>query len=317
MTAEGQERVVPLAREDFSTLPISERQHKVHLADFREPIAPGGSGSAFLASLPNFLGAASLRELVSEIACRHRSQAQVVMAMGAHVVKVGCGPVVMDLLERGVVTALCVNGALAIHDYEIALVGETSENVDETIRDGSFGWVRETPAAFAQAVAMASERGIGLGQALGILAQDLPHARHSLLATCARLGVPLTVHVGLGTDTVHMHPGLDWAQLGRACETDFRLAAAVVCGLDGGVWLNIGSAVVMPEVFLKLVSLARNLGHALPDVVAANMDMVQHYRTSANVIGRPVQKGISIIGHHEINIPLLRMGIVEALAAQA
>ncbi|GIW70610.1 MAG: hypothetical protein KatS3mg102_0152 [Planctomycetota bacterium] len=153
-----------------------------------------------------------------------------------------------------------------------------------------------------------------MGRALGLAALQLPGARRSVLATAARLGAPCTVHVALGTDTVHMHPGLDWAALGRACEIDFRIAAAVVAGLEGGVWANVGSAVVMPEVFLKLVSIARNLGHTLEHVLAANLDMIQHYRTRANVIGRPVGEGLEVLGHHEINLPLLRFAVLTELA---
>jgi hypothetical protein len=295
------------------TLGFGEREHLVHLREFRAPAAPGASARALLDSFPDFLGARSLRELAREIATRHRAGGTVAFAMGAHVVKVGCGPIVCDLMERGVVGAVCVNGAFAIHDWEIAYAGQTSERVAESIRTGRFGWVRETADAVRDAARVGAADGTGLGRALGLHALQLPHADHSVLATAARLGVPFTVHVGLGTDTVHMHPGLDWGALGEACAIDFRIACRVVAGLDGGLWANIGSAVLMPEVFLKLVSVARNLGHPLDDVVAANMDMLRHYRTQANVIGRPVKRGISVLGHHEINLPLLRMAVLCAL----
>jgi hypothetical protein len=234
--------------------------------------------------------------------------------MGGHIVKVGCGPIVVDLIERGIVSALCVNGAFAIHDYEIALQGATSEVVERTIRDGTFGWAQEPADAFAQACTRGAREGIGLGRALAEAAQKLPHAQHSMLAACARAGIPLTVHVGLGTDTVHMHAAFSGADAGEASHVDFRIAAAIATELEGGTWINVGSAVVMPEVFLKLVSIARNLGHPLEDVVAANLDMQRHYRTDANVIGRPVSRGIEILGHHEINLPLLRMAILRELA---
>ncbi|RME73512.1 MAG: hypothetical protein D6776_06940 [Planctomycetota bacterium] len=306
------EPLEPLDLGAARTLPFSARSHLVSIERFRPPASPGASVGAFLDSLPDFLGARALRDLASEIAHRHRAGAEIVFAMGAHVVKVGCGPVICDLMERGIVTAIAVNGAFAIHDWEIAFAGETSERVAETIRDGRFGWVRETAEAMAQA-ARRGAGGEGFGRAVGRAALALPHARHSVLATAARLGLPATVHVALGTDTVHMHPALDWAQLGRACEIDFRLAAAVVARLEGGLWANVGSAVLLPEVFLKLVSIARNLGHGLDDVVAANLDMQRHYRTEANVIGRPVRRGIAVIGHHEINLPLLRMAVLAAL----
>jgi hypothetical protein len=294
-------------------IPIAERANKCELELFREPARPGATVRELLDSLPDFLGARSLRELATRVAASHRGGRHVVMAMGAHVVKVGCGPIAVDLMERGIVTALAVNGAFAIHDYEIALQGGTSEDVEVTIRDGRFGWARETGEAFGRACARGAREGLGLGRAMAEEAEKLPQARHSVLAACARLGVPITVHVGVGTDTVHMHPTVSGADLGEASHLDFRIAATVATQLEGGTWLNVGSAVVLPEVFLKLVSLARNLGHRLDDVVAANLDMQRHYRTGANVIGRPVARGIEVIGHHEINLPLLRLAVLEAL----
>lgn len=298
-------------------LPLASRENKSDLRGFRAPAAPDASVAALLESLPDFLGARSLRELAQRIARSHRAGAHVVLAMGGHIVKVGCGPIVVDLIERGVVSALCVNGAFAIHDYEIALQGATSEVVERTIRDGTFGWAAEPADAFAQACTRGAREGIGLGRALAEAAQKLPNAQHSMLAACARAGIPLTVHVGLGTDTVHMHAAFSGADAGEASHVDFRIAAAIATELEGGTWINVGSAVVMPEVFLKLVSIARNLGHALEDVVAANLDMQRHYRTDANVIGRPVSRGIEILGHHEINLPLLRMAILGELAKPA
>lgn len=298
-------------------LPLASRENKSDLRGFRAPAAPDASVAALLESLPDFLGARSLRELAQRIARSHRAGAHVVLAMGGHIVKVGCGPIVVDLIERGVVSALCVNGAFAIHDYEIALQGATSEVVERTIRDGTFGWAAEPADAFAQACTRGAREGIGLGRALAEAAQKLPNAQHSMLAACARASIPLTVHVGLGTDTVHMHAAFSGADAGEASHVDFRIAAAIATELEGGTWINVGSAVVMPEVFLKLVSIARNLGHALEDVVAANLDMQRHYRTDANVIGRPVSRGIEILGHHEINLPLLRMAILGELAKPA
>jgi hypothetical protein len=303
----------PLDLRGSRDLSIRDRAHKTKLGEFR-PLAPAGASAAeLLDSLPDFLGARSLRELADAIAASHRGGHHVVAAMGGHVVKVGCGPVLIDLMDRGIVTALAVNGAFAIHDYEIALEGETSEFVDETIRDGSFGWAREPAQAFARACARGVREGIGLGRALALEAEKLPHARYSMLAACARLALPVTVHVAIGTDTVHMHPAVSGAEVGEASHLDFRIAAQIATELDGGVWLNVGSAVLMPEVFLKLVSIARNRGVALENVVAANLDMQRHYRTGANVIGRPVARGIEVLGHHEINLPLLRLAVLAAL----
>lgn len=292
--------------------PIGERANKCNVESFR-PLAPAGATiEEFIASLPDFLGARSLLNLAECIASSHARGRHVAMALGGHVVKVGCGPVLIDLMQRGIVTALSVNGAFTIHDYEIALQGATSENVDEAILDGSFGWARETADAFAAACTRGAREGIGLGRAMALAAEKLPSPRHSVLAACARLEVPITVHVGVGADTVHMHPSISGADLGEASHIDFRIAAAIVTELAGGVWVNVGSAVMMPEVFLKLISIARNLGNPLEDVVAANLDMQRHYRTDANVIGRPVSRGIEILGHHEINLPLLRHAILDA-----
>jgi hypothetical protein len=295
-------------------LPLASRPNKCRVEDFREPAVEGASAAELLDSLPDFLGARGLRDLAACIAASHLRGAHVVAAMGGHVVKVGCGPLIVDLLERGILTALAVNGAFVIHDYEIALQGGTSEDVDANIRDGTFGFASEPADAFGRACTRGAREGIGLGRAMAEEAAKLPLARHSVLAACARLSVPITVHVGIGTDTVHMHASVSGADVGLASHIDFRIAAQIATELEGGVWLNVGSAVVMPEVFLKLVSIARNLGYELSDVVAANLDMQRHYRTGANVIGRPVSRGIEVIGHHEILLPLLRQAVLVELA---
>ncbi len=307
----------PLDLAGVRTIGYAEREHLVDIGRFAAVPEATATIGGWLDALPDLLGARALRTLARAIAERRRAGSTVVFAMGAHVVKAGCGPVVIDLMERGFVNAIAVNGAFAIHDWEIAFGGETSERVAETIREGRFGWVRETAQAMAQAAQRGVRRGCGLGRAIGEQAAALPHARFSVLAAAARLGVPASVHVALGTDTVHMHPDLDWARMGAACEIDFRLAAGVVAGLEGGVWANIGSAVLLPEVFLKLVSIARNLGHPLERVLAANLDMLRHYRTGANVIGRPVGRGIEVLGHHEINLPLLRVAVLHEAARLA
>ena len=303
----------PLDLAGARTQPLASRANKCHVDQFR-PVAPDdASVSQLLDSMPDFLGARALRDLAECIAASHRRGAHVVLALGGHVVKVGCAPVVIDLMERGIVTAIATNGSFAIHDYEIALQGATSEYVDETIRDGTFGWARETADAYGRACTRGAREGIGLGRAMALEAEKLQGAENSVLAACARLGVPLSVHAAIGTDTVHMHASVSGSDLGEASHIDFRIAARVASELAGGVWINVGSAVVLPEVFLKLVSIARNLGHALDDVVAANLDMQRHYRTGANVIGRPVARGIEVLGHHEINLPLLRHAVLQCL----
>jgi hypothetical protein len=303
----------PLDLSNTRARPLDERANKCEVERFREPAAADASVGELLASLPDFLGARSLRELAACIAASHLDGRHVVVSLGGHVIKVGCAPVLVDLMERGIITALAVNGAFVIHDYEIALQGATSEYVDQAILDGTFGWARETADAFARACARGAREGIGLGRAMALETERLPRAQYSVLAACARLGIPITVHVGIGTDTVHMHPALSGADLGEASHTDFRIAARIATELEGGVWINVGSAVVMPEVFLKLVSIARNLGHPLEQVVAANLDMQRHYRTDANVIGRPVARGIEVLGHHEVNLPLLRHAVLAEL----
>lgn len=276
-------------------------------------------------ALPDYLGATALRETVEAIVAARSAARPVVAAMGAHVVKVGCAPVILDLVERGVISALVLHGATAIHDVEMALYGETSEEVADTIRDGSFGMVEETLSFFA-AVSdrLATKAGLGLGLAVAdeLAERNAPHEKSSLLAAARSAGVPVTVHVALGTDTVHVAAGLDPARIGAATHCDFRLVCDVVADLGakggetvGGVWLNIGSAVLLPEVFLKAVSVARNLGANLDAMVTANMDMLRHYRPTVNVVTRPVARGFGrqIVGHHEIMLPLLRQAVIEKL----
>jgi hypothetical protein len=300
---------------------IRQRRHLAHVADFGRPVEPGASMRHWLESLPDFLAVKSLRGLVDGIVAARRASAPFLAAVGAHVIKTGCSSLLIDLMRRGLLTGLAMHNAGAVHDYEIALAGATSEDVGETLRDGMFGMVTETPAAFAQAARDAAARGVGLGRAVGelIRRQKLPHAGHSLLAVAAELNLPATVHVAFGTDTIHVHPEIDGAALGAATMTDLKLLCAEVERLDGpaggpgGVWLNIGSAVILPEIFLKAVGLARNRGVKLDRMIAANFDMISHYRTRQNVVGRPTAHGYNILGHHEILIPLLRQAVVEQL----
>jgi hypothetical protein len=242
--------------------------------------------------------------------------------MGGHVVKVGCSSVVIDLMRRGIITAIAFNGATAIHDVEVAIVGATSEEVGETIRDGRFGMVRETAEFFAGAARRAVSRNTGYGAAIGQLIREgeLPHASLSILAAASELGLPATVHVAVGTDTVHMPALADGAHIGAASLTDFRIICEVVRlmgqappGAHCGVWCNVGSAVVLPEVFLKAVAVARNLGTRLDNLITVNLDQIRHYRTAQNVLARPVAEGhgLDITGHHEILLPLLRQAIIE------
>jgi len=265
-----------------------------------------------LDTLPDVLGARTLRRLAARIVAAQRGGKVVLMGFGGHVIKTGLQPLVVDLMERGFVTAVCTNGSGALHDFEIAAVGHSSEDVGPGLSDGSWGMVHETAAALNGAAERAAREGCGLGAALGrtIHEKRLPNAQLSVLGAAARLGLPATVHVALGTDTVHMHANADGAAIGKASMTDFRLLAAVVARLSGGVYLNVGSAVVLPEVFVKALNVARNLGHRVDGFATANMDFLRHYRPRVNVLERPGGEALELTGHHEINIPLLRWEVL-------
>lgn len=306
------------------TYSIDRRAHKADVEREATLPAPGCNAADLLASMPDYLGARAFRSVVDAVIAARRQDRPVVLAFGAHVIKVGCAPIIIDLIERNVINAIACNGATAIHDAELAIFGQTSEEVADTIRDGRFGMVQETMTLFDRIAEFASKHGVGLGEAVGrvLLEGDAPHAQRSIFAKAAEAGVPACVHVALGTDTVHMSAGLDAAALGAASLHDFRLVCDVVADLGarpgesvGGVWLNVGSAVIMPEVFLKAVSVARNLGADLDCMTTANFDMIRHYRPHQNVVTRPVSEGhgFEIVGQHEILLPLLRQAIVEQL----
>lgn len=300
-----------------------ERTHKVNVEALGGTPPPGCSFGEWLAALPQFLGATELRRTVAAVVAARRAGRPVVFGFGGHVIKTGCGPLVVDLIRRGVITAVATNGSGAIHDLELAEAGHTSEEVAETIRDGTFGMVHETCERLNAAARLGAE-GVGLGGALGQLLSggSAPYRQYSVFAAAHQAGIPATVHVAVGTDTVHMHPAADGAAIGAATMIDFRTICEVVADMDaggdgaaGGVWLNFGSAVILPEVFLKAVSVARNLGFALRGMHTANFDMLPHYRPMQNVVTRPVERGCghAVVGQHEILLPLLRQALVEAL----
>jgi hypothetical protein len=288
---------------------------------FGWPWEPGGGIQDFLSRLPRVLAANDLRAAIQAAVRAAREKRVVLWCMGAHVIKVGLGPVVVDLMERGVVSAVAMNGAGIIHETELALAGKTSEDVAARLGTGEFGMARETTEFLCAAVKRSAREDTGLGMAVGreMLEQGLPCTRDSILAQGARLGLPVTVHVAMGTDILHMHPGFDPAAAGRASHLDFRLFASVVAELSGGVVFNVGSAVILPEVFLKALSLVRNLGRDARGFTAVNMDFLRQYRAMVNVVGRPTMDGgagIHLTGHHEIMVPLLAAGIIEALAVE-
>jgi hypothetical protein len=311
----------PLKLENLKTYSLAERPSKVSLADCARRWQPGGSLASFLQNcLPSVLAAGELKTVIGAVADAHRRKLPVVLAMGAHVIKVGLNPVVIDLMEKGILTCLAMNGAGIIHDFELAYAGHTSEDVAVALEDGSFGMAAETCSYLGRAIQNAAASEQGLGQAVGetILAADLAYSGSSLLAAGARLGIPVTVHIALGTDIIHMHPEFDPAAAGAASHRDFRTLAAVLADLEGGVFLNVGSAVILPEVFLKALTLVRNMGHRVKRFTTVNMDFIRHYRPMTNVVQRPTAEGghgYNLIGHHEIMLPLLAAGVIEAVAS--
>ena len=290
---------------DVATYPLKSRKSKVRVEDFARPAAPGGSVGAFVDSLPDILAAADFKTVVRAIADAKRADAGVVWGLGAHVIKTGLGPVLIDLMERGFVSAIATNGAAIIHDFEIALVGATSEDVDEALGPGRFGMADETGRLLNGAINDGVGAGLGIGQAVtSFLASRQPQfAKQSVLAAAARLSIPVTVHVAIGTDIIHMHPAASGAALGEGSLRDFRYFTSNVARLEHGVYLNCGSAVVLPEVFLKAVSLARNRGHALAGLTTVNLDFLRAYRPQTNVVSRPIAgtggHGYALVGHHE------------------
>jgi hypothetical protein len=306
-----------LSLQHVRTYPLASRKSRVTLRDFARPHRRGARFSEFVARLPSVLAADGVKALAGEVQRARTRRRPVLWGLGGHVLKVGLSPLIVDLMERGLVTGLALNGAGIVHDFELAVAGHTSEEVAEGLASGAFGMARETGEDINRAIVEGDRDGLGLGAAVGRHIQErrAKHRDVSLLAAAWRLGLPATVHVALGTDIVHMHPACDPAALGRATHLDFRIFAGQVARLGGGgVYLNVGSAVLLPEVFLKAVTLARNLGHPLRDFATANLDFIQSYRPNTNVVERPtrgVGRGYSLTGHHEIMLPLLAAMLVE------
>jgi hypothetical protein len=309
-------RFPPLDFSQIRTFPVAERTNKVAVESFSSPHPAGGSFREFLNSLPSFLAVQDLRSLAGAIATAVQNRRPVVLMMGAHPIKVGLNPVLIDAMRRGLISALALNGAGAIHDFELCYQGETSEDVQKGLNDGSFGMADETGRMMNSAVEEGVRQGLGAGAALGRAVRGFQNRSLSLLAAADELQIPATVHVAIGTDIIHQHPNCNGAALGAASYTDFKTFAAVCAQLEGGVVLNVGSAVVLPEVFLKALTVARNLGHQVEHFTTAVMDMTRHYRPSENVQRRPTAlggNGYYIVGHHEINVPLLFAAAAEAI----
>ena len=298
------------------TYPLASRASRARAEDFARPFTAGSGVSGLIASLPAMLAAADFRDVVQRISSARRRGAGILWGFGAHVIKTGLGPVLIDLMARGYVSALATNGAGIIHDFEIALGGATSENVDQTLGPGNFGMAEETGTLLNDAINTGVAGGAGIGEAVASYLGDAPppFAHLSVVSAAARLGIPLTVHVALGTDITHMHPSASGAALGEGSLRDFRRFVSNVAKLGGGVYLNCGSAVILPEVFLKAVALARNRGVPLEDMTTVNLDFARLYRPQTNVVSRPTRdtgRGYSLVGHHELLIPLLAAALVE------
>jgi len=309
--------VAPLSLRKLQTYSLKSRRSKVSRKDLGRPHVLGASFGEFLDSLPRILGASTLRSLAADILQAHDAGRPIIWGMGAHVIKTGLSPILLDLMDRGFVTGLALNGAGIVHDFEMAMAGKTSEDVAATLGAGSFGMARETGEILNRAISRGSRRSLGLGTSVGreLLRLKPKHLDLSLIAGAVRRSIPVTVHVAIGTDIVHMHPACDGAAVGRASHLDFRVLAAEVARMGGGgVYLNVGSAVVLPEVFLKALTVARNLGHDVTDITTANLDFIQSYRPNTNVVQRPTRdggRGYSLTGHHELLVPLLAAALVE------
>ena len=300
------------------TYPLRSRQSKVTLGQFATPYKAGSGVGGLVGSLPDLLAAHDFKQVVRAIAAAKAQDRAIVWGLGAHVLKTGLSPVIVDLMQRGFVSAIATNGAGIIHDFEIALSGQTSEDVDATLGPGTFGMAEETGTQLNQAIIEGVANGLGLGQSIGrhLDATNPPFAQISIAASAWRLQIPLTVHVAVGTDIIHMHPQASGASIGEASLRDFRYFASIVARLVGGVFLNCGSAVVLPEVFLKAVAVARNDGRSLDGLTTVNIDFLRHYRPLTNVVSRPTAgsgKGYALTGHHELLIPLLASALIDGV----
>jgi hypothetical protein len=314
--------IPPRPKLDFRrarTYPLAKRPSKVQVDELPRPLSEGLSFAEFLDRVPDILAGADLRRAIAAVARARRAGRAVALGMGAHPIKVGLSPIIIDLMERGVITSVSLNGAGIIHDFEMAASGKTSEDVGPGLDKGKFGMAHETGATLNRVIRAGAKKNLGIGEAVGshIARGRYPHRENSILAAGARLGVPVTVHVAIGTDIIHMHPSADGAAIGKASMRDFHHLAEIVAGLSRGVYINLGSAVILPEVFVKALNLARNLGHRVKPLTTLDLDFIRHYRPGVNVVNRPTAaggEGLRITGHHELLFPMLAGGILEALA---
>ncbi len=311
-------KITPIDNKGVKTYFLKDRPSKVSIDSFTKRWTKGGSFFEFISGLPDFLASKDLIELAGELIRRHKNNGIIAIGMGAHVIKVGLSPVLIHLMELGFVNSLSLNGAGIIHDFEISYCGKTSEDVSAEMDNGVFGMAKDTADMLNSAIGVGAKEKKGIGESIGrfISGSDFKHKDLSIIGRAYELGIPVTVHVSIGSDIIHMHPSADGDAIGRSSLIDFKIFTSVVSKLEKGAYLNIGSAVIMPEVFLKALTLARNLGYTVDDIITVNMDFLQHYRPAANVLERPTQKAgrfFSFTGHHEIMLPLLYSLIIEKL----
>ena len=308
----------PLSLKSVKTYSLCKRSSKVSLKTFAGIPAKGDTLSDFLCKLPESFAVKDFRAVVSAVVQARKQKRPVVLGMGAHPIKLGLSPLIIELMRKKIVTAIATNGACAIHDFEMAMAGHTSEDVARELCSGSFGMSRDTGKGLNLAMNRGVKKGYGIGKAVGeyISREKFRYQDNSIFATAYAMAVPLTVHVAIGTDIIHMHPEADGAAIGKGSMNDFRLFASVVADLEGGVYINLGSAVILPEVFLKALNVARNLGNKVENITTVNMDFIQHYRPRENVLKRPTLKcgrNFALTGHHEIMFPLLTAAIIEEM----
>jgi hypothetical protein len=308
----------PASFKKIKTYSIAERESKVYLSASAKVHRKGDAFRTFLNGLPDVLASRDFKAVVKAVIRSRRDKKPVILGMGAHPIKVGLSPVIIDLMRKGIVTAAATNGACIVHDFELSFAGRTSEDVGKELCSGTFGMARETGRYLNRSVKEGIKKGYGLGRAVGkmIYRSKFKFREGSIFASAHELNIPATVHVAIGTDIIHMHPDADGAAIGEASFRDFRLFTSVVSDLDGGVYINLGSAVIMPEVFLKALTIARNTGHKVANLTTVNMDFIQHYRPSVNVLKRPTMGGgacYSLTGHHEIMFPLLAAAVIEEI----
>jgi len=308
----------PISLNEVKSYPLKDRVSKINIKDFAGAWSPGGAITDWMRLLPKILAGTDFIEIVDRIVQAAASNRTIILAMGAHAIKVGLNPVILDLLNRRVISGVAMNGAGIIHDAEIAMVGQTSEDVAAEIGEGRFGMAEETGKFLNAAISEGAKKGLGLGTAVGamLVGENFPYNRYSLLAKAYELDIPVTVHVAIGTDVIHLHPSVDGAAIGRTSHLDFRIFSSLISTLDKGVFINLGSAVILPEVFLKALTLVRNLGYEVRDFTTVNMDFIRHYRPMTNVVHRPTLedgKGYCLVGHHEIMFPLLAAAVIEGM----